>query len=221
MAGSWGAGLTQSGPHLRACPAQRWPVPFNHPGVPAASGAETDPCWPGPFSRAVIPKLLGSREDNFSTVWEGGGVWEVMLAMGTSGELQVKLGWLTGHHSLPAVHCLPNRSPRGTHALTCWGDPWWWSRVTTQAPRVCFVAAGDSCGGRWKMALAGRLQSASGRQGAEEIPPERLEGTRPLDSRFPAPAGHTWMKASRIPLFPVVCSLMLVKKLAAMQESHV
>ena len=62
MARSWGAGLTQSGPHLRACPAQPWLVLFNHPGVPAASGAETDPCWPGPFSRAVIPKLFGSRD---------------------------------------------------------------------------------------------------------------------------------------------------------------
>lgn len=101
MAGSWGPGLIQSGPRLRACPAQRWPVPFNHSGVLAASGAETDPCWPGPFSRAVIPKLLGSREDNFSTVWEGGGVREVMLAMGTSGELQVKLdGSLATAHRL-------------------------------------------------------------------------------------------------------------------------
>ena len=64
------------------------------------------------------------------------------------------------------------------------------------APQVsCFVAAGDSCGGRWKMALEGRLQRASGRQGAEETPPERLEGTQPLDSRSPAPVGQTWMKA--------------------------
>ena len=58
------------------------------------------------------------------------------------------------------------------------------------------------------MSLAGRLQSASGRQGAEETPPERLEGTQPLDSRFPAPAGHTRMKAWRLPLFPIVLSLM-------------
>ena len=42
---SWGAGVTQYGPHLRACPAQHWPMPFSHPGVPAALGV----AGPGPF----------------------------------------------------------------------------------------------------------------------------------------------------------------------------
>ena len=94
-------------------------------------------------------------EDNFSTGWRGGG------SGGTNGELQVELGWLSRHRSPPAVHCLLTGLRLGTHASRCSGDPWWWARVTTQAPTRTPGLLLCGCGGfLWRQVENGPCRQA-------------------------------------------------------------
>ena len=65
------------------------------------------------------------------------------------------------HRSPPAVHCLLTGLRLGTHASRCSGDPWWWARVTTQAPTRTPGLLLCGCGGfLWRQVENGPCRQA-------------------------------------------------------------